>query len=211
VEIIAKALEQQSFGTHVFLLMTPDNPGDFGLPAGSNWTVGGYADNETGSTLIKKIDAQSDRSVVDNGYSIPETKQGQLKAWADIQGPDNLTDTQFITSIMDQYDAYAEDAAYDPFSRNGYNSNNLVSTFLVNSGAKKLPWKSNAPGIDPGYGQAIPTNYTKTNGQMAPSGPSAFSSYTGQQGSRSAIGAIQSTLSAISNALTSLLGLISSK
>ena len=208
VEIYSKAIEANSLGTHVFLSITPDNPGDFsGMP--SNWTVGAYADSQTGSTLIKGIDAQSDRNVVDYEYSVsPEV--GYMKQRAEVQTPDGTTDTQFVNSIMGQYNAYGEDAQYDPFARKGYNSNNFVSGLIVNSGAQ-LPWNGNAKGIDPGYGQPIPSNYLKTTGQAVPTGYSAVSSYGGQQGSQAssaafqgALRALQGVLTKISNALSSL-------
>lgn len=172
----------------------------------SNWTVGAYAGNK--GNLEKAINAPSDRSVVDNGYSVSPSV-GYMKQQIEVQRPDGLTDTEFINRVMGQYNAYGDDAKYDAFARKGYNSNNFVSGLIVNSGAQ-LPWNGNARGIDPGYGQPIPNNYTKANGQMAPSGLGAASSYAGQQGSQTSSAAFQSTLRSLQSALTKLSNALSS-
>ena len=199
VEIFSKAIEANSLGTHVFLLVTPDNSGDFSGMSG-NWTVGAYAGDN--GNLMKYINADSDRAVVDQGYSVsPDV--GYMKQRTEVQRPGSVTDTEFINRIMGGYNAYGDDAKYDAFARKGYNSNNFVTGLLTNSGAQ-LPWNGNAKGIDPGYGQAIPNNYTKANGQMAPSGLGAASSYAGQQGSQASSAAFQSALRSLQGALTKL-------
>ncbi len=205
VELYSKAIEANSLGTHVFLSVTPDNHSDFkSMP--SNWTVGAYAGDN--GNLMKYINADSDRAVVDQGYSV-SSDVGYLKQRTEVQRPDGLSDTEFINGIMGGYNAYGDDAKYDSFARNGYNSNNFVSGLLTNAGAQ-LPWNSNARGIDPGYGQPIPNNYIKANGQMAPSGLGAVSSYAGQQGSRASSAAFQSALRSLQSALTKLSNALSS-
>ena len=144
---------------------------------------------------MKWKDAESDSNVANYGYSVPDQKLGAMKSKVEVSAPKDVTDSQFIRNLTTQFDAYNDDAAYDAFAGHGYNSNNFATTLLKGAGVDKLPWNGNAPGIDPGYGQTIPSNYTKANGKMGSTGLSAVSGY----GSREAGGMISRVTQAVGN------------
>jgi RHS repeat-associated protein len=205
VYAVSKAIESQESGTHVFLYMVPDNPGDFGIEEGQGWIVGAYYEDENDS-LKKQINAESDVSVIQNGYSDVNNKKGALKDKVEVPTPDGKTDTEFIKDIMVQYNAYQNDAAYDPFAVNGYNSNNFTTTLLVNAGVKNLSWNGNAPGIDPGYGDVMPSNYKRADGNSVPSGRgqnlSALGSYGSNRSGQNIGAKIKSATNSISNSIS---------
>ncbi len=206
VYAVSKEIENNSAGTHVFLLIAPNNPGDFGMKSGDAWTLGGYAGDN--GNLIKGRNAPSDVSVVQNGYSMPDQQKGKMKSTVQVQMPSGVSDTEFIKNITNQYNAYNEDAAYDPFVNNGYNSNNFATTLLRGAGVENLPWNGNAPGIDPGYGQAIPSNYVKANGTMGAANLSAVSNYGSRETGRQVGGAINRATQAVSNGVRTIINKI---
>lgn len=206
VYAVSKEIENNSAGTHVFLLIAPNNPGDFGMKSGDAWTLGGYAGDN--GNLIKGRNAPSDVSVVQNGYSMPDQQKGKMKSTVQVQMPSGVSDTEFIKNITNQYNAYNEDAAYDPFVNNGYNSNNFATTLLRGAGVENLPWNGNAPGIDPGYGQSIPSNYVKANGTMGAANLSAVSNYGSRETGRQVGGAINRATQAVSNGVRTIINKI---
>lgn len=211
VYAVAKAIEANSFGTHIFLVLQPDNVSDFansGIPMqeGGYWTVGGYA-SDNGSTLVKGINALSDLTAYQAGYSIPSTQQGAVKSKQLIATPQGMTDTQFINAIQGGYNAYGDDAQYDPFALSGYNSNSLASGWVVGAGGT-LPFKGNAPGIDPGYGRPLPSNYIRSSGSSLV--PTTMSGILSRAGSYSGSSALSSILSSLTGALTQLKSALSS-
>ncbi|MDQ5971522.1 MAG: hypothetical protein QG566_468 [Patescibacteria group bacterium] len=199
VYAVAKALEANNKGTHVFLFISPDNKKDFGNEA--NWTLGGYAGDN--GNLIKFKNAESDRNVIDTGYSVPSQKLGQMKGMTEVQAPNGVSDTQFINNITTQYNYYQEDAKYDPFTNNGYNSNSFATTLLKNSGVNSLPWNGNAPGIDPGYGRVIPQSYSKANGKMGASGLSALGGYFSRETGRQSGNTVGRSAKTVGNGISS--------
>lgn len=214
VYAVAKEIEGNSLGTHIFLMIIPDNPKDFNMKAGEGWTLGGYA-GEHGN-LIKARNAPSDVSVIQHGYSIPEQKLGALKKVAEVGAPSGASDTEFIKNITTQFDGYKDDAKYDPFVGNGYNSNNFATMLLKNAGVQKLPWNGNAPGIDPGYGRSIPSDYIKADGNSAvPEGTARTLSVLGGYESRevgiNATGFIQGTGATITANITRIANMVKKK
>jgi hypothetical protein len=153
------------------------------------------------------MNAASDLTAYQTDYSIPSTQQGAIKSKQLVSRPSGMTDTQFINSIQSGYNAYANDAQYDPFSLDGYNSNNLASGWITGAGGK-LPFNGNAPGIDPGYGQPLPANYIKSSGASVI--PNTISGTLSRSASYSGSSAFSSVLSALSGALDHLKSVLSS-
>jgi RHS repeat-associated protein len=198
VYAVAKGIEGNEIGTHVFLVIapdankvcTPDNPGF--------WTIGGYVGNE--GNLIKAQNAQSDLNVAMFGYSGTDgiKQMGVKKDMVEVTRPEGLTDAEFIDRVMHEYNAYSEDAAYDPFAQRGSNSNNFATTLLLGAGVSNMPWQGNAPGLDPGFGTAMSSDYKKATGQMLlPGGSSPIqkgvASYVSQQTSQSSQAPVKSS------------------
>jgi RHS repeat-associated protein len=197
---VAKGIEDHESGTHVFIVLQPDNPGDFGDT--KIWTLGGYT--RDGSSLVKGRNDAGDVAAYVQGYSNPSTKQGERKSIEQIKAPEGMSDTELIKSIQDSYDSYNEDAQYDPWAQEGVNSNNFA-TELIESARAKLPWKGNAPGIDPGYGTGIPDNYAKSNGQVVGQG---VGQAIGGLTSHALTSALQGIIGQLQSIITSLSALV---
>ena len=174
VYVYTKVTEANPYGTHSFLYIEPDNPNDFNKSMyssnGKGWTyTGGVTDDKPGLLQAFHNDS-SDMNVVTYGYGRPDstpavgptTGKYPIRERALVPTPEGMTDTEFIKAIKKEFDAYQNDAQYSFDAHGGYNCNVFETTLLKNAGAKKLPYGGrDLPGLAPGFGQIIPSNYIK--------------------------------------------------
>ena len=136
-------------GTHYYIEIFPDNPGQFPQLNG-HATLGGYPSKDSGGNLVKGISRDAGlNNIYRRGY--------------DIASP-NGNDADFINSLLEVYSRYGDDRKYWPFGNYGGkyngNSNNLAWSLLVGAGvdANCLESLPDPFGIDwaPGWGTALP-------------------------------------------------------
>jgi RHS repeat-associated protein len=150
VRLVGRALDMPfpySIGSHFYLEITPDNPSDFPDDYSSTFTIGAY-------------NVKGQLQVVENGE--PSKQNQNIRYNKVIPTPKEMTDTQFIQTIIKTSKNYVNSnnyETYDPLSnkKTGVNSNTAAKSLLVASGVDKNKVKVNtllsttpswAPGIN---------------------------------------------------------------
>jgi RHS repeat-associated protein len=153
-----KNLDFQVLGSHSFLFIQPNEPSNFQSLVGERdgFTLGGYH-NSPGNkgyndsyqkfSLNSQVNNPYDLSVVQTGASL--SGSGKVQSWKEVSAPDGVSDTEFITRIVNNSSQYNNDAQYDPYVQDGYNSNSFTYEVLKRSGAST---PKDVPGISPGWG-----------------------------------------------------------
>ncbi len=173
VYIYTKVTQADPRGTHSFLYVEPEYPEDFKnilAVNGQGFTLTGGVQDGVDGLLQGFLNDGSDTNVVKYGYGIPDstpavgptTGQYPMREKTLVEVPQGTTAREFETTLYNEFKKYKNDAQYSFDSYNGYNCNMFMTTLLVNSGVKKLPYNGrDLPGLAPGFGKVIPSNYLK--------------------------------------------------
>jgi len=131
--------------SHSFLLITPDNPSDFGLESPFYFTLGGQKSSD--GTLVGELNNQGDS----NTFAL-----GTENARETVLTPEGMTDTEFIESILENNHFYNQDPInYSAISVDGCNCHDYVAGINDASGGE-FPDNIDPWTFDPGLGGSIP-------------------------------------------------------
>jgi RHS repeat-associated protein len=140
-----------SVGMHRFFVLSPDRPSDF------NGNARFVKDSK--GNLTSTVGGQPERPFPNFGRLMSQPNSdlsSKIEARATISPPGNMTDSQFINSILKAEGSYKNNLSYDPTPGAGdnlYNSNSFASGIAKNVGINKLP---DLGGFAPGFDKPIP-------------------------------------------------------
>jgi RHS repeat-associated protein len=145
---------------HITLVVIPDRPQDFTNKSGWNTL--------SGDKIFATIGAQpGGKAGLDAGplgnlkteFNYSGDQPSHLGFMQAVPTPKGMTDTEFISKLINSASSYKNDKNYDVFpsaSSNAYNSNSYVSGVLKAAGATPPPLRTGGTFQAPGYDKPLP-------------------------------------------------------